>query len=397
MTDELLRCLRWGREGDQRLRALEEGEWRDLFERLDSGHAPMLLARRLQRAGVQAPPMVAAGLRRRMLETAGANLAMRSALVEAVSEVDRPALLLKGVDIAERLYGNPAWRAMGDVDLLVRRDDVAVYDRWFAARGHASEPAFDPRLLDSDAYHHLAYDLGEKRRIELHWRLSNKSRLPDLAAVWQRAEPAPGFAPAAWVMERNDLFLHLCLHLKHHSFGTSLAQLWDLAEQLAHPDLAPDWAVLRERAPEWGVRHAIALALRLLDDLLGVKVEAAADWEAPPLPAIALPDLLGRLGRFSGGDPLDQQRWAMLVSRRSSLRERLWGLRLGLLPARAEIRARYGRPGDGAWRDGLSYLRHWRRLALVRLPSLRGRERASRQARAERTAALRRYLYGDER
>ena len=65
MSADLLRCLRWDIEGDRRLRNLTPGDWERLWAVIVEGNGHHLLARRLQRALVDAPAPVAAGLRAR--------------------------------------------------------------------------------------------------------------------------------------------------------------------------------------------------------------------------------------------------------------------------------------------------------------------------------------------
>ena len=391
MTEDLVRCLRWDAEGDARLAALSPAEWRALWERVDTRFGQHLLARRLDRAGVAAPAPIAAQLRLRTMAIAARNLAGRAVLAQAIAATGRPAMLLKGVDLAERIYASLGYRAMGDIDFLVRAEDVPAYHRWFAAQGYVF--AFEPtsEVVASAHQRHLAYMPPEPAALpfELHWRLAGHGydAAIDLDAIWSRAIPRPELATGAYAMAAEDLFLHLCLHLKNHVFETPLTQVWDLAEALEC--LAIDWPLLWRRAEEWRLTEAVHIALHLVETTLGVP-RPLSEWTPPR--GLALPDSMAQLGRYPAPQ-ITGRRIGALLSAQSRWGERARALRLVLLPPRDEVRTLYGRPGDRLLRDWRAHLRRWVHLARRRrkpmLDWLAGR-RVRREV--DRVAALRRHL-----
>lgn len=399
MSADLLRCLRWDAEGDSRLRRLTPGDWERLWTLIVEGNGHHLLARRLQRARLDAPAPVLAGLRARAMAIAARNLEGRGLLARAIVETGRPALLLKGVDLAERLYGNLGHRPMGDVDLLVHAEDAMAYHAHFIRHGFVTSAPPSAEMLALVERHHLIYVRGAGQGVpfELHWRLSEaRNDGPvDRAAIWRRALAHP-LAPGARVMGHEDLFLYLCLHLKHHGFETSLTQLWDLAELLRAPAFAIDWPLLWHRAAEWRVAEAVRVALFLVEDTLGVPADMLAGWRPGADLAARLPDLLPALGGYPPSAHA-QGRLAAALSPHAGWAERWRALRRGLVPTRFEVRSGYGRPGDGAWGDIRAYLRRYRQLigtkgAIVRAwASGKGGVRGQ----IDRLEALRRHL--DER
>jgi len=393
----LLAGLRWDRAGDQRLRALDAGAWDALWSLVQAGQGQHLLARRLRRAGLEAPPEIAARLRRHAMIVARRSLAGRAILLSALRATGRPMLLLKGIDLAERLYGNPGVRPMSDIDFLVHEPDIAAFDTHFRSQGYEPTPPPHEVLVRSRRHHHALYRRPEARSLplELHWRLANDTRYDsiDVAGIWARAEPHAGL-PGALVMAPDDLFLYLCLHLKQHGFDTPLTQLWDLAEMLNAPALPLDWPTLWRRAKDWHLTRTVQIALYLVHSVLGVPTTAISDWTPDAELARHLPDVLSQLGRHPTSDQVTGPRVPVLLSSRSSWRERLRALRDGALPSRAEIRALHGQPGDGLWRDCLSYLRSWQHLVRRRGAAVRTSLAGTPAVRAhiERVSALRRHL-----
>lgn len=393
----LLAALRWDREGEQRLRSLDAGDWDALWSLIRAGEGQPLLARRLKMAGLQAPTEIAARLRRYALAAARRSLAGRATLASALRATGRPLLLLKGVDLAERVYGNVGARSMCDIDFLVREGDIPAFDAHFRAHGYAPTPAPHEVLMRSRRHHHALYCHADPQRLplELHWRLANDAWYDsiDVTGIWARAQAHPGL-PGALVMAPDDLFLYLCLHLKQHGFDTPLTQIWDLAEMLNAPAFAFDWPTIWRRAADWRLTRTVEIALFLVRSVLGVPTAHISDWTPDAELARHLPDVLTQLGRHPTSDRVTGPRMPVLLSSRSSWLERLHALRDAALPPREEIRALHGRPDDGLWGDCLSYLRGWRHLLRLRGPAVRTSLVGTPTVRAhvERVSALRRHL-----
>jgi putative nucleotidyltransferase-like protein len=394
----LLGCLRWDDAGTERLRALTAEDWNALWQLIRAGAGHHLLARRLQRATIRPPDAIEGALRKRAIVVAQRNLAGRAALAAAIRATGRPALLLKGVDLAERLYGDLGQRPMLDIDFLVRTDDIAAYDSHLRGLGFDPSPPPQPALINSDRHHHTHYrsSTATDLPLELHWRLVNDERYRsiDVEGIWARSLPLPAVAPDARIMAPEDLFLYLCLHLKQHTFDTPLTQIWDLAEMLHSPGLPLDWAIVWQRAHDWHLTRTVKVALHLVSTTLGVPTGTISDWTPEPGLAALLPDVLSHLGRYPHADEITGPRMPLFLSSTSTWSERYRALRASALPPRSEIRALYGRPDDPLWRDCLSYLRGWRQLLVVRRKGLRGWLVGSADVRRhiDRLSALRRHL-----
>ncbi len=394
IDDEMLRCLRWDREGDERLRSLNPDGWLILWTFVEAGAAGPLLTRRVKMSGVAPPKSIADRMRSNVLAVAARNLSMRAALADAINATGKPALLLKGVDLAERVYGNLGHRPMGDVDFLVRGEDASAYHAFLSSRGFSVSPAFDERLLQSTAAHHFSYTRKDGAVLELHWRLADGDDGGLSSRVWRDAVGHPQFASHAYVMSPEQLFLHLCLHQKHHLFETSLIQFWDIAELIRHPSLAIDWAAIRVLAQERRLERSMDLLFYMLREHLGVLPPPAIGNPVPfaiGIQPIASP--LARLGVISYGEH-QFHLLAQAIAPRSSWAERLEAILGSLLPSRNDVRARHGSPNDGPWRDSISYLRRWAYLVRTKLPII-GRYLSRRSAGAtefDRVVALRRYL-----
>jgi hypothetical protein len=364
---DTLRCLRWDAEGDARLRALSPEDWEILADDVEQAAGLHLLARRLQRADVVPPAAIAARLRTHTMAVAARNLEGRAIFAAAVRAVGRPALLLKGVDLAERLYGNLGHRQMGDIDFLVHAADVTAYHEHLSAHGFraSTEPTAELVAASLDHHHFYTPTAGTNRLpFELHWRLSSARYDTGIGldTIWSRALPHPGFAPDAWIMAPDDLFLYLCLHLKHHTFEAPLTHLWDLAELIEAPALALDWDAIWERARSWELTEAVRISLHLVTRTLGVSTGHISAWRPNAILVALLPDPLVLLGRHSRLIAFTDARLGRVLSRSASWRERGLALAVGLVPSRLEVRTRYGTPDQGIARDIGSYFKRYRTI-----------------------------------
>ncbi len=401
MKNELLRCLRWDAEGTHRLRSLTAAHWVELWALLQAGEGLHFLARRLQQLDVTAPDEYVKALRAHTMAIAARNLRGRIELASAASAIGRPILLLKGVDLADRLYRNLGHRPMGDIDFLVRREDVCAYADHFRAHGYAVTPEPEAAILNSPRYHHLVcVHGGQKTILELHWRLGEEGTddSVDLEGIWERALRIPQFASQAFVMTPEDLFLHLCVHLSRHTFETSLTQIWDLAELIEAPHLPVDWPRALSRAQEWNALKAVRVALYCVQESLGVSTDRISDWVPDDDLHQYLPDVLQNLGRFPYSDQVAGHSIAVLLSPQSNWDLRLEALR-AVFPPRAEMRARYGRPDDSLIDDLGSMMRHWRGLFRRKRKAVSGYFRGDPgvKTHVERVAALRLRLMTDRR
>ncbi|MBI5033880.1 MAG: nucleotidyltransferase family protein [Chloroflexi bacterium] len=156
-----------------------------------------------------------------------------------------PSVLLKGAALAKTLYPGIATRPMGDLDILIRREDAKRMHDILLARGFSTmlEPS-------ENFYTRFSYDQAYERGgqnpqvIEAHWHLFSlpyyRKRIP-IEWFWQRImpirvndQPTHMFAPEAQIM-------HLAAHAVLHHQGHGLLALYDLALVLAHYREQIDW------------------------------------------------------------------------------------------------------------------------------------------------------------
>jgi hypothetical protein len=257
-------------------------------------------------------------------------------LVEVVDLLESAGMavrVLKGLAVATLDYPDAQMRPTGDVDLLVRAEDLeragSVIE---AVGGHRTDP--DPRrgystIVGKGATY--ATDAGE---IDLHrllvWGPLGVRLDPGL--LWERRRTFVVGARELTTLSLEDTLLHACCHLLVLGARRAL-QLRDVAQLVAHPEIEPERVLARAR--QWGAEAVLATSLILVREELDQRGD-------------------GELARWAGGYPVT---W----------RDRLW-LRvecgtepwLGLeavatfveLPgreARLELARATLRPAPGTW------------------------------------------------
>lgn len=218
-----------------------------------------------------APSSVSVAASRASLATGVRNavlldLARRASLALAGESIR--VMLLKGVDLCERTYGNPSLRPMHDIDLLVPHADRARAVEALSRAGLAPiEPLPTGGLRNSVV---LTGGAPLRAHVHLHWHLVNASYpLPyapnvDLAGLWGRSLPWPTAPDAARVPSVEDLAVYLCEHLVKHC-----CEEWIFAVDLLLTlrRLRPDPLAFSRIARTWGVERLCESALRIVEGL----------------------------------------------------------------------------------------------------------------------------------
>lgn len=198
-----------------------------------------------------------------------------AALAGASTEV----MLLKGIDLCERVYGNPALRPMHDVDLLVRPAAREAAIDALASEGYAPVERIPGGRLRNSVV--LQGPPPLRPHFHLHWHLANASyplpyaRTFDPGDLWVRSQPWPGAPETARIPSKEDLTVYLCEHLVKHC-----CEEWIFAVDLllALRRLGPDPAAFARIARGWGVERLCESALRIAEGLFpGLGVEEFRD------------------------------------------------------------------------------------------------------------------------
>lgn len=192
------------------------------------------------------------------------------------------SMALKGVTLSRTLYGDPALRQQGDIDLLV--DAEQLLPAYAVVAGRGFDDAIRFTTLDAAR---RAWVMRQHKDIEfirsqpsmqvvdLHWRPTRNPALfgHTLDVLWARGQDCAVGPRTARTLSAEDLLIYLCVH--------GAATVWyrckwvaDLPQLLGTQTL--DWAVLRQRAEAGNAVKVLGIGLLVAERWLGVALPEAA-------------------------------------------------------------------------------------------------------------------------
>jgi hypothetical protein len=247
------------------------------------------------------------------------------------------AMAYKGPVLAQLLYGDVTMRQFGDLDLLVRKSDVARAKTALLKMGYRS--SLDLSESEEKAYLASEYEYtfnSERGRnlVELKWQILPRfySVKFDIDAMLDRAISVDLDGHSVCTLCAEDLFLILCVHAAKHAWG-QLSLIREIAQLLKTQSL--DWEIIRRRSSELGIERIVAVNVLLANKFIGA-----------PLPTVIRADpetsqLAQRVSSmFAIGEECDTESLAyfgLMMRLRERLADRLRFLwRLAFTPSAGE-------------------------------------------------------------
>jgi hypothetical protein len=355
---------------DVAVEMLDEADW----ERLNAlaqrhGVAPMLYAT-LKKRAITPPPAIADQLRQIYLASASRNLHLFQELgkiLRALQSANIAVIPLKGACLAQAIYGNIALRPMGDVDLLVKPDEMARALDVLRALGYASVHSFDPVIEQTISQHMPPMYKAGGLHVEMHWTIvSPRSNIHlnqgDLDQLWSRAVTAQIAGVQVLTLGSEDLLVHLCLHasIQHRFDGAGLRNYFDIALVILQYGDTIDWTQFALRANQWGCANGVHLALQLTEEWTGVAVPSAAlaALQAVPLDEATIDWVREKI---LNGSSLALQSDVARFEGKARIADKVDALRAVLFPTRVQMARMYAAPAE-SWRILLYYPMRFKEL-----------------------------------
>jgi hypothetical protein len=330
-----------------RIGALDADAWETLRALAEAERVAPLLHDALGGLGL-APATVVDSLRQSRRATWLRNLLLLRELARALQRLAAagvPAIVLKGVALVEAVYGDASLRPMGDVDLLVRRGDLAEASNALRQIGYAFGRAETHPGALAEHENELLFCKRDRIDVQLdvHWSLFDSPFYQAHIAMdwfWDTAQPLSINGTPALMLGPEALLIHLCGHLALHHGGAGLLWSYDIVELVRRYGERLDWAALLRKIGEYD----LVLPVR------GVLVALGAEWDAR-LPAEVLAALrlhphsraeARAAARMSRSEhPAGRRFWADLASM-PGWRQRVRFALTNLFPSAAYMRHRYG-------------------------------------------------------
>jgi hypothetical protein len=221
------------------------------------------------------------------------------------------AILLKGLYVAGTVYNNVALRPTGDIDLLIRRNDVRAVDSILGEIGFALPKGSLPLAYYLRAHFHVMYrnaSEADSIPLEIHWGVQDRFNIPriDIDELWSRTRPWSIGGRETLALHPEDTLTYLCYHAdKHTCFSRFVADWANVgpeivlgnnasAELLWYADIQRfiqvegegfDWDRLVGNSKRWGIDRSVYSSLVVTRALFGPSAsEQAVRQLRPPRP-----------------------------------------------------------------------------------------------------------------
>jgi hypothetical protein len=255
----------------------EEVDWETVFATADRHGVSSLLYQALAEADDLVPAHAQAALREGFQRNIHRTLYLARELIrilDCVESLGIEAFPYKGVVLSEIYYGDMAIRRSGDMDLLVRAEDVARIKSAVAALGYAARlpiPAEAESAYLASGYECTFDSPAGKNLLELQWALQPSYFAVDfdMRGVFARAEQVRVAGRAMKTPSPEDLLLILSLHAAKHVWGR-LIWLCDIAQIARQESL--NWDRIRSQTHALGIERILGITLGLTNRFLGAAI-----------------------------------------------------------------------------------------------------------------------------
>lgn len=218
-------------------------------------------------------------------------------ILQVLEQGNIRAVVMKGIPLAHKLYGDMALRPSNDLDILVWPGDIDSARKIIEGQGYQADDQLDrmtPVQLRkwSECNQHIAYWHPDRKvALELHWQLyCHGMNMPQLQTENSLTQ-VQIVGQSMQVLEREELLLYLILHGAVHAWFR-LKWLLDIDLMIRQGEF--DWAALYQISERLGVKAVVNQSIILSQQLFGTPVPvniaetANCDRRAQALAAMAL-------------------------------------------------------------------------------------------------------------
>lgn len=213
-----------------------------------------------------------AGVARRAWAENQLTITRTAGALKGLAEAGIAVMLLKGLPLLLHVYRNPSLRTLGDVDILVRPEDVPAALNWLQKEElrikDGPMPA-DP-IAATTGINFLAPNGLD---LDLHWSMLFNRPEPDYTRpFWESAVQIEVNGQFALRPSWADLFLTACLQGFRWDVVVPLRWVADAWWMLASPQEEMDWDRVAWQAKRLEQTLVMRTALRYLRDTFGAQI-----------------------------------------------------------------------------------------------------------------------------
>ena len=212
-------------------------------------------------------------------------------ILNAFNEKKIKTIVLKGIFLGENIYKNIAFRPIGDIDILIKKEDLSKVNEILNSLGYSAPAHYKDflKIPSLSSVNTLMYNPQQPIHscVHLHWHLINSSwpldflvRKIDMERIWSQAEPVKIDGIDALTLSPHHLLLYLGQHSFNHAFDR-LILVSDILEVLRHYNDRLNWQLLIDEAERFNLSSVLYYSLRLSCRLLDFKIPQLERFKRP--------------------------------------------------------------------------------------------------------------------
>jgi len=252
--------------------------WPEVLSISQNEGLSFLLYKSAAKKNINIPFSVKQSLKQEYIYNWGRNIRILEELAALLRVFKNPVIVLKGAALLSSVYEDFGLRMLGDVDILVKPEDVPKIDKVLSQSGYQSDHTLSFYRV-TNYLNSLVYGkTGSPLLLHLHWHLVNNA-LPnyiyaekiDMDKIWNEAIPLKIRESEALCLAPHHQLLHLSEHAMKHSYNT-LIHVWDIHQVISHGKEKLDWERVCRESGEFQLKGPLFYSLWLSKEYFGTCV-----------------------------------------------------------------------------------------------------------------------------
>ncbi len=342
--------------------------WPEVISASQNEGLSFLLYRSAIKKNIVIPFPIKQSLKQGYIYNWGRNIRILEELAALLRAFGRLVIVLKGAALLSSVYEDFGLRMLGDVDILVKPEDVPRIDNILSQLGYQSDHKQDAYYVTNYLNSLVYAKNGSPLLLHLHWHLINNA-LPNyiyaekinMDKLWKEAIPLKIRESDALCLAPHHQLLHLSEHAMKHSYHT-LIHVWDIHQVINHEKL--DWERVCTESGEFQLEGPLFYSLWLSKEYFGTCVPQRILAFLSPRHKGAGEKIFSRLLRQ--GKRREKLCWLFYFSRISTWQKKIKFVFRTLFPPRAVLSHMEAdeNAGNGNLRRKVAFRRLWKALRL---------------------------------
>jgi hypothetical protein len=215
------------------------------------------------------------------------------AIAEELNKRNIIAIPMKGIYLCKSLYDDIALRVMGDLDILVKEEeleiakDIFLQEGWiFKDKNEMFKSKYHQQINDSITHQPYTFiKNGVLVELHKHIHVKTKSFQVNIVDFIKNSKSEKILDKESAVFSNEDSLIHLCLHTYNDTLGSGLSfkHIVDIAEFLKQRENNIDWNKLKATSSSYGCYDIVNSVLVFCNEYLQSPVDSSflkRNWRA---------------------------------------------------------------------------------------------------------------------